>query len=131
VDGDGGAVDLVALREPRRAGPGEHAVAVGAHALVVVVGGQAQVQRGERALRDAAATRREERHPARQVDRQVLAVRAEAHVTRSSTPSTGARWAYSKWAVPSATSVSRSIQPKRPGAVRSQTKRRIEATSLL
>ena len=111
VGDDARPVHLAALREPLGAGLRAHALAVGRHPIGVVVGQQAEVQRRVRALRHAAAARGEERGGARQVDRQVLAGGAEAHVTNSSTPSTGARWAYSKWAVPSATSVSRSTQP--------------------
>ena len=119
VDDDVRPVHLPPLREPRRAGVLAHALAVGGHAVGIVLRRQADVQRRVRALGEAAAARREQRRGAGQVDRQVLAGGAEAHRTSSSTPSTGARWAYSKWAVPSATSVSRRTQPERPRGVRS------------
>ena len=96
VDDDPRPVHLAALREPRGAGLRAHALAVGRHPIGVVVGQQTDVERRVRALRHATAARGEERGGARQVDDQVLAGGAEAHVNNSSTPSTGARWAYSK-----------------------------------
>ena len=75
----GGAVDLLAVQEAlaRAAGRGGHARPVLVDVGAVVVGQQAEVERGERPARDAAAAGGEERPRAGQVGRDVVALPAE------------------------------------------------------
>ena len=78
---DGRAVDLAPVTEarPRMADELPQPAAVLGHVLRRVVGQQAEVQRLERAARDAAAGRREDGPRVRQVGDDLVVLPAEAH----------------------------------------------------